>query len=188
MKTRLIMFAAFAAALLMSSCTKESSGEYNKSKDVTESELTEDRQEEETAEIAEVGEDNEKADVERPSFLPNWMPDNVKLTPSGLGLVIENEGDDTRANPTSRVTLHYRGRLLNGTEFDSSYERGVPATFMPVQVVPGFGEGIQLLGIGGKATLYIPSDLAYGSRGIPQAGIAPNSNLIFDIEIIDITD
>ena len=117
----------------------------------------------------------------------SWMPDSATVLPSGLGIVIENPGDSTRAGDTTPVTLNYTGRLTNGKVFDSSYDRGEPATFMAVQVVPGFGEGIKQIGRGGKATLYIPSDLAYGARGIPQAGIPANANLIFDIEIIDIT-
>lgn len=131
--------------------------------------------------------ETETAAVETDSVpVPDWMPADATVTPSGLGIVIENPGDETRATPTSPVTLHYRGRLTDGTVFDSSYDRGTPATFMATQVVPGFGEGIQMVGKGGKATLYLPSDLAYGSRGVPQAGIAPGANLIFDIEIIDI--
>ena len=118
--------------------------------------------------------------------IPSWMPDSVQITPSGLGVVIENPGDSTRANNNSQVTLNYRGTLTNGTEFDSSYKRGEPATFSPSAVIPGFGEGIKMLGKGGKATLYIPGNIAYGPQSIPQIGIGPFENLIFDIEIIDI--
>lgn len=115
-----------------------------------------------------------------------WMPEDATVTSSGLGIVIENEGDSTRADYDSNVVLHYRGTLPDGRVFDSSYDRGMPAEFSPAQVVPGFGEGIRMLGKGGKATLYIPSKLAYGPRGVPQAGIGPNQNLIFEIEILDI--
>lgn len=115
-----------------------------------------------------------------------WMPDSVTVLPSGLGMVIENYGDTTkRASADTPVTLHYRGTLPNGQVFDSSYDRGEPATFMPAQVIPGFAEGIMTLGKGGKATLYIPSQLGYGEMGTPGGPIGPNQNLIFDIEIID---
>lgn len=115
----------------------------------------------------------------------SWMPDSVTVTESGLGIVIENPGDDTRAQMTTPVTLHYRGRLPNGEVFDSSYDRNMPATFSPNQVIAGFGEGIRMLGKGGKATLYIPYELGYGTMGTPGGPIGPNQNLIFDIEIID---
>lgn len=115
----------------------------------------------------------------------DWMPAYATITPSGLGIVIENPGDDRRADDNTQMLIHYRGHLTDGTVFDSSYDRGTPAVFTPAQVVPGFGEGIKMIGAGGKATLYIPSDLGYGRRGAPQGGIGPNENLIFDIEVID---
>lgn len=113
-----------------------------------------------------------------------WMPDSALVTASGLGVYVENPGGEAHPGMNTPVTVHYRGRLTNGQVFDSSYDRGEPATFMPAQVVPGFAEGLMMLGKGGKATLYIPGNLAYGSRGVPQAGIGPDENLIFDIEII----
>lgn len=117
----------------------------------------------------------------------DWMPENAKVTETGLGVVITNPGDpSTKADYATQRLVHYRGRLLDGTTFDSSYDRGAPVPFAPSQVVPGFGEGLMMLGKGGKATLYIPSYLAYGPQGVPQAGIGPNENLIFDVEIIDI--
>lgn len=114
-----------------------------------------------------------------------WMPDSVQMLPSGLGIVIENPGNDKRAEAQTPVTLNYRGTLPDGTVFDSSYDRGVPATFSANQVIPGFGEGIRMIGEGGKATLYIPSALGYGPRGAGGI-IGPDQNLIFDIEIISI--
>lgn len=117
---------------------------------------------------------------------PDWMPEDVKMLPSGLGMVIKNPGDETRATRTTPMTIHYRGRLTDGTVFDSSFERGEPAVFMPAQVIPGFGEGIMNLGKGGVATLYIPSNLGYGPQGTPGGPIGPDANLIFDVEIVDI--
>lgn len=113
-----------------------------------------------------------------------WMPKEAMVTTSGLGVIIQNPGDSVRATPESEVTVHYRGRLTNGTVFDSSYDRGEPAKFSVSGVVPGFAEGLQMIGNGGKATLYIPSDLGYGAKR--TGSIPPNSNLIFDIEIIEI--
>lgn len=109
----------------------------------------------------------------------------IKVSGSGLGYKIENGGDDTRVSDNSLVTVNYTGKLVDGTVFDSTEGRE-PATFSPQGVVPGFGEGLKMLGKGGKATLYIPGNLAYGAKGVPQAGIGPNAMLIFDIEIVDV--
>lgn len=123
--------------------------------------------------------------TQTPAEPVNWMPDTATVTESGLGIVIKNAGNEKRADRTTPVTLHYRGRLTNGMVFDSSYDRGEPATFSAAQVIPGFGEGIMMIGEGGSATLYIPSELAYGAAGA-GALIGPNENLIFDIEVLQI--
>lgn len=109
----------------------------------------------------------------------------IKVSESGLAYKIVNAGDDTRVADNSLVTVAYTGKLVDGTVFDSTEGRE-PATFSPQGVVPGFGEGLKMLGKGGKATLYIPGNLAYGAKGMPQAGIGPNAMLIFDIEIVDV--
>jgi FKBP-type peptidyl-prolyl cis-trans isomerase FklB len=83
------------------------------------------------------------------------------------------------------VTVNYRGTLLDGTEFDSSYKRGQPATFEVSHVIPGWVEGLQLMKTGGKYRLFIPAKLAYGERGAGQ-DIGPNAALIFDVELISI--
>lgn len=115
-----------------------------------------------------------------------WMPDSVTILDSGLGIIIQNPGDSTRADINTPVTVHYKGMLAkNGAVFDSSYDRNEPATFRPLEVVPGFGEGIRQIGKGGKAILYIPSALGYGPQGAGGA-IGPNENLIFEIEILNI--
>ena len=108
----------------------------------------------------------------------------VMVTESGLQYKIEEQGG-AKPQATDRVTVHYRGTLLNGTEFDSSYSRGQPATFPLNGVIPGWTEGLQLIGEGGKIKLFIPSELAYGERGA-GASIGPNSTLIFDVELISI--
>ncbi len=109
----------------------------------------------------------------------------TKKTDSGIHYVVEKEG--TGDNPTinSTVEVHYKGTLLDGTTFDSSYDRGQPATFPLARVVKGWQEGIPLFKKGGKGTLLIPSSLAYGSRGA-GGKIPPNSVLRFDIELLDI--
>lgn len=111
----------------------------------------------------------------------------VTTTPSGLTYKIEKAGEEgTNPDETATVRVHYTGKHLDGRVFDSSVERGEPATFNLQGVVPGFREGIMLLGKGGKATLYIPGSLAYGDAGAPQAGIQPNEMLVFDVELLDV--
>ena len=111
----------------------------------------------------------------------------VKTTASGLRYKITTPATEkVEISDTTAVTLHYTGRLTDGTVFDSSVQRSAPATFAPARVIPGFGEGLKLLGPGAKATLYIPGNIAYGRQGQPQAGIGPNQVLIFDVEIISV--
>lgn len=129
--------------------------------------------------------DNEAAGKQ---FLNDAMAadSDIKVSQSGLGYKIINAGAGPAVTDKSLVTVHYTGRLIDGTVFDSSVERGEPVTFSPEGVVPGFGEGLKLLSKGGKATLYIPGNLAYGAKGVPQAGIGPNAMLIFDIEVLEV--
>lgn len=112
----------------------------------------------------------------------NW---DAKETESGLFYVIEEEGNGEHPTRANKVKVHYRGTLLDGTEFDSSYKRGEPAMFPLASVVKGWQEGIPLLKTGGKGKLIIPSGLAYGTRGVGEL-IKPNSVLVFDIELLEI--
>ena len=109
----------------------------------------------------------------------------VHVTASGLQYVMEKEGEGKQPTATSEVTVHYTGKLLDGTVFDSSINRGEPATFPLNRVIPGWTEGLQLMKEGGKCTFFIPSDLAYGPNGIPNV-IPPHSTLIFDVELISV--
>lgn len=129
-----------------------------------------------TAEIKSVGE----------KFLAeNLKKDNVKSTESGLQYIVEKEGTGASPSATDEVTVHYTGRLLDGTVFDSSVSRGEPATFPLNRVIPGWTEGLQLMKEGGKNVFFIPSDLAYGAQGVPNA-IPPHSTLIFEVELIKV--
>ena len=109
-----------------------------------------------------------------------------KTTPSGLKYVTVVEG--TGANPTATdfVTVHYTGRLLDGTVFDSSVERGEPSSFPLQAVIKGWTEGLQLMKVGGKTVFFIPSNLAYGEMGTPGGPIGPNQDLIFEVELLGI--
>lgn len=107
------------------------------------------------------------------------------VTASGLKYMIVREGDGKSPAATDEVTVHYSGKLTDGTEFDSSYTRGEPAAFPLNRVIPGWTEGLQLMKENGKAIFYIPSNLAYGEQGAPGA-IPPNADLIFTVELIKV--
>ncbi len=109
----------------------------------------------------------------------------VVTLPSGLQYEILNEGNGPKPKATDQVKCHYHGTLIDGTVFDSSVERGQPATFGVNQVIPGWVEALQLMPVGSKWKLFIPSNLAYGKAGAGQS-IEPNSTLIFEVEILDI--
>ena len=109
-----------------------------------------------------------------------------QTTPSGLKYVTVVEGTGAVPTATDVVTVHYTGRLLDGTVFDSSVERGEPTSFPLQAVIKGWTEGLQLMKVGGKTVFYIPSNLAYGEMGTPGGPIGPNQDLIFEVELLGI--
>ena len=111
--------------------------------------------------------------------------EGVITTPSGLQYEVITEGTGASPSATDQVTVHYHGTLIDGTVFDSSVERGEPATFPLNGVIPGWTEGLQLMKEGGKTRFYIPSDLAYGDRAASEL-IGPGSTLIFDVELLKV--
>lgn len=120
------------------------------------------------------------------SFLAeNKTKEGVMETPSGLQYKVLSEGNGVAPTASDKVKVHYRGTLLDGKEFDSSYKRGEPATFGLDGVIPGWTEGIQLMKPGAKYEFYVPSSLAYGERGFPP-NIPPNSTLIFEVELLEV--
>lgn len=139
-------------------------------------------QEEQVTERASTSEKNQ---AEGEAYLAeNATREGVTTTASGLQYEVLREGDGAKPTPTNQVRIHYKGTLLDGTEFDSSYGRGTPATFGVTGVIPGFSEGLQLMSIGSQYRLVIPADLAYGSGG--QGSIGPYATLIFEIELLEI--
>lgn len=119
-------------------------------------------------------------------FTENAKKEGVKATESGLQYKVLNaSGNDAKPGVDDTVVVHYRGTLLSGDEFDSSYSRNEPASFVLSHVIPGWTEALQLMNVGDKFEIYIPSDLAYGAGGAgPQIG--PNAALIFEVELLDI--
>ena len=117
----------------------------------------------------------------------NKEQEGVITTASGLQYRVLREGTGPSPKATDRVTVNYSGKLIDGTEFDSSYKRGEPATFAVNGVIKGWTEALQLMKVGGKYELFIPSDLAYGERGAGQS-IGPNATLIFEVELLKIED
>jgi FKBP-type peptidyl-prolyl cis-trans isomerase len=116
----------------------------------------------------------------------NKTKSGITITSSGLQYEIVNEGNGNKPSSTDTVKVHYHGTLIDGTVFDSSYERGTPATFGVNQVIKGWTEALQLMSVGSKYKLYIPQDLAYGAHPHPGGPIQPFAALVFDVELLDI--
>lgn len=140
-------------------------------------------EEEQRTEMEAVGVENTQ---EGEAFLEtNALVEGVTITDSGLQYLILEEATGPTPESTNQVRVHYRGTLIDGTEFDSSYSRNEPATFGVQGVIPGFGEGLQLMSVGSKYRFFIPSELAYGANGAGGM-IGPNATLIFELELLEI--
>ncbi|MCU1340434.1 MAG: FKBP-type peptidyl-prolyl cis-trans isomerase [Bryobacterales bacterium] len=130
-----------------------------------------------------VGEANKKQGL---AFLEaNKAKEGVVALPSGLQYKVLQEGTGPKPAATDQVVCNYRGTLLDGTEFDSSYKRGQPATFPVTGVIKGWAEALQLMPVGSKWQLFVPAELAYAERGA-GGQIGPNATLIFEVELISI--
>jgi FKBP-type peptidyl-prolyl cis-trans isomerase FkpA len=130
--------------------------------------------------------EGERNAAEGEAFLArNATKEGVRVTESGLQYEVLREGDGARPGSEDRVSVHYKGTLIDGTQFDSSYDRGQPTTLAVNGFITGFSEGLQLMPVGSQYRFYIPSDLAYGPNGSGQ-NIGPNATLIFEVELLDI--
>lgn len=116
----------------------------------------------------------------------NAKKDGVSVTESGLQYRVQEEGSGAKPNANDTVEVHYRGTLIDGTEFDSSYKRGQTISFPLNRVIAGWTEGVQLMSPGAKYTFYIPYQLAYGERGTPGGPIPPYAALVFDVELVSV--
>jgi FKBP-type peptidyl-prolyl cis-trans isomerase FkpA len=119
-------------------------------------------------------------------FASNGKKSGIKTTKSGLQYEVVSMGTGEIPKGNNTVKVHYKGMLLDSTVFDSSIDRKEPAVFPLANLIQGWKEGILLMPVGSKFKFYVPSNLAYGMQGIPQAGIGPNEPLIFDVELISI--
>jgi FKBP-type peptidyl-prolyl cis-trans isomerase FklB len=129
---------------------------------------------------------SEAAKADGVKFLEeNKKKEGIQTTASGIQYKVNTMGTGPKPLATDRVKVHYTGKLIDGTVFDSSVERGEPAVFPLNGVIPGWTEALQLMPVGSKWTIYLPSDLAYGERGAGQQ-IPPHSTLIFEVELISI--
>jgi FKBP-type peptidyl-prolyl cis-trans isomerase len=135
------------------------------------------------AEARRIGEANKQAGEQ---FLAaNKSKEGVVTLPSGLQYKVLKDGTGSKPTASDSVVCNYRGTLIDGKEFDSSYKRGEPATFGVTQVIKGWTEALQLMPVGSKWQLYVPDDLAYGDRS-PSPDIPPNSTLVFEVELVSI--
>ena len=145
------------------------------------------QEEEQAAQQKEQAEASEKNKTEGAAYLAaNGAKEGVVTTESGLQYKELVAGEGVKAEYSDTVSVHYKGMLTDGTTFDSSYERNEPATFPVAGVIPGWIEALQLMDVGDKWELTIPSDLAYGESGA-GASIGPNSTLVFEVELLDVT-
>ena len=143
-------------------------------------------QEQEAKQQAAAAEAGKAAKAEGEAFLAeNGKKEGIVTLPSGLQYQVLKEGNGKKPSATDQVVCHYEGTLIDGTVFDSSYQRNQPATFGLNQVIPGWTEGVQLMQEGAKYRFFIPYDLAYGERGA-GAQIPPFAALVFDVELIEV--
>jgi FKBP-type peptidyl-prolyl cis-trans isomerase FklB len=146
--------------------------------------LTTEMKKKQDAEVAAIAETNKK---EGETFLAaNKAKEGVIALPDGLQYKILTPGNGPKPTATDTVVANYKGTLINGTEFDSSYKRGQPVTFPVGRVIKGWTEVLQLMPVGSKWEVYIPSDLAYGPQGPGNGPIGPNETLVFEIELVSI--
>lgn len=136
------------------------------------------------AEASELGQANRKAGED--FLVKHKSAKGVFTTAAGLQYMVLRQGNGPRPKPGERVRVNYVGSLLDGTKFDSSYDRGQPAVFGLNQVIAGWSQGVAMMPVGGKYRFWIPGDLAYGEKGGGDGVIGPNATLVFDVELLGV--
>jgi len=174
-----LSFAIFGPGGLLSSLTSPSDIEATAEDTAAPEEAAPDTNPEEAAMASELSAEKNQAFLDA-----NAKKDGVKVTATGLQYKVLKEGSGKQPGPTSKVTVHYTGKLINGKTFDSSVG-GDPISFPLNRVIPGWTEGLQLMKEGEKVELVIPSELGYGERGAPGA-IPPSQALVFEVELIKV--
>ena len=177
-KTGFLALAALAAVTLGTACS-------NKNKEAADTAATDTVVIEEVA-VAEPADSIAKIFVNPAKASETATDSTYATTASGLKYMVMKEGTGKTPTASDNVTVHYTGRLLDGTVFDSSVDRGEAATFPLGAVIKGWTEGLQLMKEGGVTVFYIPSNLAYGPQGTPGGPIGPNQDLIFEVELIKV--
>jgi FKBP-type peptidyl-prolyl cis-trans isomerase FkpA/FKBP-type peptidyl-prolyl cis-trans isomerase FklB len=173
----------FDADVLAASIKEASSGKASRMKPAEMQQALMKLQESLMKKQQEQAEQNKKEGTE---FLEkNKTATGVKTLPSGLQYIVEKEGTGKTPGPNDVVKAHYKGTLINGQTFDSSYDRGQPAEFPVSGVIKGWTEALQMMKVGGKMKIFVPPDLGYGASARP--GIPANSVLVFDIELLDVS-
>ncbi len=188
-RSAIAVMAVTATAFCVASCGKQKpTAEDSAAVDSLVGEVMQNMQDSAEAAQALAAEDNITEARNMSDYTADFFKGNsgYKTTPSGLKYVTVVEGTGASPVATDIVTVHYTGRLLDGTVFDSSVERGEPASFPLGAVIKGWTEGLQLMKVGGQTVFYIPSNLAYGEMGTPGGPIGPNQDLIFEVELLGI--
>ncbi|MDE6018481.1 MAG: FKBP-type peptidyl-prolyl cis-trans isomerase [Muribaculaceae bacterium] len=188
-RSAIAVIAVTATAFCVASCGKQKpTAEDSAAVDSLVGEVMQAQQDSAEAAQALAAEDNISEARNMSDYTADFFKGNsgYKTTPSGLKYVTVVEGTGASPKATDIVTVHYTGRLLDGTIFDSSVQRGEPTSFPLQAVIKGWTEGLQLMKVGGQTVFYIPSDLAYGEMGTPGGPIGPNADLIFEVELIGI--
>ncbi len=188
-RSAIAVVAVTATAFCVASCGKQKpTAEDTAAVDSLVGEVMQSQQDSAEEAQAIAAEDNMAASKNMADYTADFFKGNsgYQTTPSGLKYVTVVKGTGASPKATDIVTVHYTGRLLDGTVFDSSVERGQPASFPLQAVIKGWTEGLQLMQVGGKTVFYIPSDLAYGEMGTPGGPIGPNADLIFEVELLGI--